>query len=353
MISNNTFKIFILCNYFLYICNKLNKRKMNSNLLKNTLIFSLALILVLLSSKEIKAQGVAINTDGTDADASSMLDVKATGKGMLIPRMLWGNRPAAPVEGLLIYSTDGDGTNGKGFYYYDGVNWQKMFDANGDDNDWTDVGDYLIPADDTDELTKVYETASPTSRVRAYTSGTGDYAFGDLGYFGTAIGSTSRHIGIYGNSGVGSGNVAVAGRYSAGRIGYIAGERYAIYGKFDEDATGLTSSYGAYFVNDNDENNASFSKYGIYGDVTASNGKKYAIYGSAQNAGDNYGVYGKAFNGTNNYGGYFEGTNYGVYGISDNGHGGYFKSTITSSDKYGIYGECATTDYYGYGGYFV
>jgi hypothetical protein len=31
---------------------------------------------------------------------------------------------------------------------------------------------------------------------------------------------------------------------------------------------------------------------------------------------------------------------------------GYFKNTVASSDGRGVYGECANTDYYGYGGYF-
>lgn len=62
-----------------------------------------------------------------------------------------------------------------------------------------------------------------------------------------------------------------------------------------------------------------------------------------------YGVYGQ-YDATHY--GYLGSSNYGVYGESNTGHGGYFKSTITSSDKYGVYGECANTDYYGYGGYF-
>jgi len=62
-----------------------------------------------------------------------------------------------------------------------------------------------------------------------------------------------------------------------------------------------------------------------------------------------YGVYGQ-YDATHY--GYLGSSNYGVYGESNTGHGGYFKSTITSSNKYGVYGECANTDYYGYGGYF-
>lgn len=52
-------------------------------------------------------------------DASAMLDITATGKGLLIPRMPMANRPASPAIGLLIYQTD----NTPGFYFYNGTAW--------------------------------------------------------------------------------------------------------------------------------------------------------------------------------------------------------------------------------------
>ena len=35
-----------------------------------------------------------------------MLDVKATGKGLLVQRMTFAQRPAAPAIGLIIFQTD-------------------------------------------------------------------------------------------------------------------------------------------------------------------------------------------------------------------------------------------------------
>ncbi len=54
------------------------------------------------------AQSVAINTDGSAANASAILDVKSTAKGVLIPRMSTAQRNmiAAPATGLLLYNTD-------------------------------------------------------------------------------------------------------------------------------------------------------------------------------------------------------------------------------------------------------
>ena len=53
-----------------------------------------------------QSTGVGVNTTGAGADKSAMLDVSATGKGLLIPRMTTANRPVSPGESLLIYNTD-------------------------------------------------------------------------------------------------------------------------------------------------------------------------------------------------------------------------------------------------------
>ena len=68
-------------------------------------------------------QGVAINEDDSDPDASAILDVKATDKGVLIPRMTAAQRNAiaSPATGLLIYQTDGVA----GFYFYNGT-WNNL-----------------------------------------------------------------------------------------------------------------------------------------------------------------------------------------------------------------------------------
>jgi len=153
---------------------------------------------------------------------------------------------------------------------------------------------------------------------------------GDANY---AIYGTGSAYGVYGHGT----SYGVYGHYSSGRYGYIAGQRYAIYGKFDEDATGLASTYAGYFVNENDENNSSYSKFGVYGDVNADYGTKYAIYGSSEGDGTNYGVYGKAFDGTTNYGGYFDGTTYGVYGKSTN-WAGYFDGNVKITEDLTVAG---------------
>jgi|GEM_PF-1113335 len=73
-----------------------------------------------------QAQSLAINSDGSAADVSALLDVKSTSKGLLIPRMTLAqkNTVSLPATGLLVYQTDGT----MGLYVNNGTpavpNWQ-------------------------------------------------------------------------------------------------------------------------------------------------------------------------------------------------------------------------------------
>ena len=64
------------------------------------------------------AQGMSVNTTGTAADASAMLDVASSTKGMLVPRMTTTQRTgiSSPAKGLLVY----DSTLAS-FYYNSGT----------------------------------------------------------------------------------------------------------------------------------------------------------------------------------------------------------------------------------------
>lgn len=64
---------------------------------------------------------VAINTDGSNANASAMLDISSTEAGLLIPRMTKIQRDNIenPVQGLMIFQTN----NTPGFYHWDGSSW--------------------------------------------------------------------------------------------------------------------------------------------------------------------------------------------------------------------------------------
>jgi hypothetical protein len=92
------------------------------------------LLFTLLSTRQSIAQSVAINTDGSVANSTAILDVKSATKGMLIPRMSTVQRTAiaAPATGLLVFDTD---TNA--FWYFDGTAWKQMEAAG---NNWSITG---------------------------------------------------------------------------------------------------------------------------------------------------------------------------------------------------------------------
>ena len=66
---------------------------------------------------------VAINTNGATADASAMLDVSSSVKGMLVPRMTTAQKIAitTPATGLLVFDLDLNN-----FCYYNGANWNTL-----------------------------------------------------------------------------------------------------------------------------------------------------------------------------------------------------------------------------------
>jgi hypothetical protein len=90
----------------------------------------LLVLFVLLGAKKSKAQTNIFPNNGaagigtTAPDASSMLEIKSTKKGLLIPRMTINKRDAiaAPATGLLIYQTNAT----PGFYYYNGSAWKPI-----------------------------------------------------------------------------------------------------------------------------------------------------------------------------------------------------------------------------------
>lgn len=86
--------------------------------MKRLILFSF----LLFSTVLLYAQNVAINNDGSQPHASAALDIKATDKGLLLPRVA---NPAGAVsnaaEGLLLYNTTTQQPN-----FFNGTNWQGM-----------------------------------------------------------------------------------------------------------------------------------------------------------------------------------------------------------------------------------
>ncbi len=78
----------------------------------------LALLLFIVSFSKDFSQNIGINNTGLPPDPSAQLDVSATDKEILIPRITSAKRTAitTPATGLLVYQTDAQ----NGFWYFDG-----------------------------------------------------------------------------------------------------------------------------------------------------------------------------------------------------------------------------------------
>lgn len=70
------------------------------------------------------AQNVGIGTTNFTAHPSSVLELKSTTSGFLMPRMTVAQRDAisSPAAGLMIYQTNST----PGYYYYDGSDWENF-----------------------------------------------------------------------------------------------------------------------------------------------------------------------------------------------------------------------------------
>ena len=83
-------------------------------------IIAAAIISVLCSGNTIHAQSMGISSEAITPDPSSILEMRTTDKGILIPRMTTVERDAitAPAIGLMIYNNETNQYN-----FYNGSAW--------------------------------------------------------------------------------------------------------------------------------------------------------------------------------------------------------------------------------------
>jgi len=84
-------------------------------------------ITFLLAFLPLLANGqVLISSGSGNPDSSSMLEIRSTAKGLLLPRIDFLNRPANPAAGLLIFVTDHGPYGNNALYFYNGSAWVKV-----------------------------------------------------------------------------------------------------------------------------------------------------------------------------------------------------------------------------------
>src|SRR6476619_72337 len=97
-----------------------------------SIVATMAIAVILVFPQNLHAQNTfpspgAAGIGTTSPTTSSLLEIKSTSQGLLIPRMTKNQRdaiaaPAKPATGLLIYQTNAT----PGFYYYDGSAWKAV-----------------------------------------------------------------------------------------------------------------------------------------------------------------------------------------------------------------------------------
>jgi len=190
------------------------------------LVFSLATNVVFAQNAKIvdSPNGTVIsNAGGTDIPYSaSILDIRSTNKGFLLPRMSTSNRDAigAPQAGLLVYNTS---TNQ--FNYHNGSSWQ----AASFGNQWGVNGSILHHTGQVGIGTSTMKNTNTFLTVRGNLGGTnleGMYidASSNTGkaFYGYSVNDSSRAYHYYdGNTSKWNLSVSGSDRITVNNLGYV------------------------------------------------------------------------------------------------------------------------------------
>jgi hypothetical protein len=190
--------------YILFVENNIMKVVLNTFLL----------VTFLHAVCSAQTPGVAINTDGSTANSSAMLDVKSTAKGMLMPRMSTAQRSAivSPAQGLQVYDI-----NTNSFWYYTGAAWTELTVGSGGTSYWTQDGSGNIYNNNSGKILLGTTTAgpgflnikSPLGLSSLFMSETGTTAadFLSVGVYAGGGTTSTRYGSLLGNFGNGFGIV--------------------------------------------------------------------------------------------------------------------------------------------------
>ena len=197
---------------------------------------------------------VGINTDSSTPDASAILDVKSTDKGMLVPRMTTGQRTSisSPATGLLVF----DETT-TSFWFYEGAAWTEL--AAGNIKELADADNdtkiQVEEGNDDDDLIR-FDIAGTENfrfsrgRIRFANSGASVIIGQEAGANDDFSSNENTYIGYY----TGNDNVSSAGNVAIGR----ASQEAHISGNF-------TTSIGNYSMQKHETgtNNVALGAYAL------------------------------------------------------------------------------------------
>jgi len=321
----------------------------------------------------------SINTTGNAPDASAILDVQSTSKGMLVPRMTAAQRNAIsnPATGLLVFDTSTDG-----FWFFDGSIWQNLSDSS---TEWAShnngtfysafSGNVAISA--VPNLNDKLYVYRPSNNNGADIAGIHSYRFGgaaasdggtgwaedevDTAIKSNTLMGNNYSTAIYGTSGLNFNNSAAILGANAdasiyGALGYKngIGESYAGFFQGDINVTGRAVVNGNFYPHTNlyiEQTETGPLKSGLYVRNTASSptsGTSWLPSGvcsairAFSNTGHSYssGIYSASpltnINSAAILGAHSAGNVYGALGYSDDGGtmwAGYFNGNVRVADR--------------------
>ncbi|MBF9220261.1 hypothetical protein [Hymenobacter ruricola] len=305
----------------------------------------------------------------TTPDAKAALDIRATDKGLLIPRLTAAQRTAitAPPQGLMVYQTDGTASGGAqtGFWYYAGTpgGWVFIEPALG--------SGLTLPYSGTASTSSTAFAVSNTGAGQALSgTATGNGAAAVRGEnANTTSGSGAGVLGLavsgYGVRGVASGTngYGVAGESADSRgVSGSSGSGPGLYGRSTTGSSLQAQKAGsdlgriAELTNANAANDSTAAYISTNGDrpalraVNTATSAQPAIRGVKQSASaDGIGVEGVITTGaTGNAAGVLgndesgSGTSSGVLGLTEGGYG--VRGIASANGGYGVSGS-ATNSY--------
>lgn len=231
--------------------------------MKRNITITLAAILFVALLNPVSGQNTypasgAVGIGTLSPNASSLLDITSTSKGVLIPRMTKTQRDAiaSPATGLLIYQTN----SSPGFYYYTGAQWTPIA-AKGANTKLSNLSaaGTAINRDLTPATNGAVDLGSKTKRwggtfsqyVDAVNNST-DISTGsfinessDTTIDAVAVSAEADSVGAWGIGVLASGGFA--GTYSVGYYGVIGiGSPVGVYGQ----AIDTVADWAGYFVGD-------------------------------------------------------------------------------------------------------
>lgn len=304
---------------------------LNTNTMKHIVI-----LFGLLLTSFVGFSQVGIGT--VTPDPSSILDISASEKGILIPRVALGDVTDSMLDGintaatgLLIFNTNASvtGGSGVGYYYFNGTNWERIATgvmATGTDSDWYEEGTTNSPDDINDNQFTMGEVGIGLNSP-AYQLDINDFNHDRaINLYYSRVSPTTDIAGIYSET-----SDSNSGNTSRGIYNYVrgsGGDKHGIYNRI------TPTNFGTHVGTHNQvTNNAGGQLYGTYNTLNSSSSTatQTGTYNQIAVSGtQNRGVYNTVSSGSNSWGVKSlvsgSGTLYGM------------ENDITASGSSGVYG---------------